>query len=170
MRKFRVVLFAAAVAVCPALAGAPHALAQDDSDYDGDRAPPNNPPPTGADVAYDYLHHEYYRYEGPAPQAPAAREQRGYRDGRIEREPRTSYWSGVRLVYPYSGWYHRCGCYGYGYSRYGYGYGYGRHRNREAERYLSDALDTQDYGSFSYTYSTRRYTDHHLGHYSDWGW
>ncbi len=173
MRKYRVCLLAAALIAAPALAVASHAVAQDSgySQNDDDRdAPPGNPPPAGADVGYDYLNHQYYRYEGPAPQAPAAREQRGYRDGHIEREPLTPYWSGVRQVYPYYGYYHRCGCY----ARYGYGYrdGYRRHRSAyyEDDRYLGDDLDTQDYGSFSYNYSTRRYTDHHLGHDGDWGW
>lgn len=141
--------------------------------YYGDRdsAPRSNPPPAGADVAYDYLNHEYYRYDGPPPQAPAAREQGGYRDGHTEREPLTGYYSGVRLVYP--GYYHRCGCYGgyYGYGGYGGRYGTYGHRGYydRRDRYIGDDLDTQDYGSFSYNYSTRRYTDHHFGHGS-WLW
>ncbi len=125
-------------------------------DYDDDDrgSPPDNPPPAGADVAYDYLNHSYYRYDGPPPQAPAAREQRGYRDGHTEREPLTGYYAGVRLVYPYHRWGYGCGCYS------GRGYHY-------RDRYAGDDLDTQDYGRFSYNYSTRRYTDHHVG---GWAW
>lgn len=138
----------------------------DDDDWDFG---PGNPPPAGADVAYDYVNHEDYRYQGPAPQAPAAREQRGYRDGHIQREPLTGYYSGVRLVYPYSYYRHRCGCSGYGYG-YGYSrYDYGRHRHYERDRYVGDDLDTQDYGRFSYNYSTRRYTDHHFNR-DGWLW
>ena len=134
-----------------------------DDDYYGDRdGPPQggNAPPAGADVAYDYVNHQYYRYEGPPPQAPAAREQRGYRDGHTERQPLTGYYSGVRLVYPYS-YYRRCGCYS-GYGSYG-------HRHAYRDRYAGDDLDTQDYGRFSYNDSTRRYTDHHFTH-SGWLW
>ena len=153
--------------------GALPAAAQDYDDQDRDHGPPDhNRPPVGADVAYDYLSRDYYRYGGPAPQAPAAREQDGYRDGVTQREPLTAYWSGVRQVWPSYGWRHRCGCYGYYGGRYGYNYGRRRGRGgyyrggyyEEADRYLGDELDTQDYGRRSYNDSTRRYTDHHFTH------
>ncbi len=130
-----------------------------------------NVPLVGADAGHDYFEHCHYRYTGPQPQPPMAREQNGFRDGHIERAPRTPYWSGVRQVYPYYGYYGRCGCGSNWYGRGSYGgyYGRGRHRHYyDGERYLSDELDTQDYGRFSYSYSTRRYTDNHLG--GGWRW
>ena len=127
----------------------------------------HNAPWVGADAGYDYLSHDHYHYDGPPPQQPQAREQNGYRDGHIERAPLTPYWAGVRQVYPYYG-YGRCGCSANWYGRSDYGRGrYHRRYYDDNNRYYGDDLDTQDYGRMSYSYSTRRYTDQHLGH---WGW
>ncbi|MEI9902701.1 MAG: hypothetical protein WDN06_00990 [Asticcacaulis sp.] len=83
MRKPHLILAAGLYLAAAGFCGTATAQQAYDSHYDDDDrdAPPASPPPTGADAGYDYLRHEYYRYDGPAPQAPAAREQRGYRDG-----------------------------------------------------------------------------------------
>jgi len=55
-------------------------------------------PYAGADLAYDYVTGEYYRYTGPQPQDPRTREQTGYRDGTNHTPPLTWYRSGVRWI------------------------------------------------------------------------
>jgi len=132
---------AAALLVLPAVP----ALAQN--------GPNGDVPYAGADLGYDYLTGEYYRYQGPPPQDSRVREQTGFRDGYLHTAPRTWYRSGVRWI------------------GYGYGYGcrcsniwYGRHRPYRLNYYQDEMADI--YGRAHYdehSYRTGR-------HYGYWGW
>lgn len=97
-------------------------------------------PYAGADLAYDYLTGEYYRYDGPRPQNPRAREQVGYRDGTLQTRPNHGYYAGVKWIGGYRT-YRGCGCsswYGRSLYRPAYdSYEPNRRENGYYERYAS---------------------------------
>lgn len=108
-------------------------------------------PPVGYDAAYDYgIANDpasdadpYYRYPGPPPTDPRAREQMGLRDGVLPIKPRTPYYAGVRLY----------GDYGYGY---GYGHGYGacgcaRYHRRYTVYYDDFGIPGASYRSYDHS-------------------
>lgn len=116
--------------------------------------PNGDVPYAGADLGYDYLTGEYYRYDGPAPQDPRAREQTGFRDGYLHTAPRTWYYSGVRWLGS------------------GYGYGcrcrniwYGRHYPYTLNYYRDEMADI--YGRVQYDQHSYRTGRHYRG---EWGW
>lgn len=152
------------------LTAAPVAMAQDytedgyrrddgrrgDEDYDrrDDRVPY-----AGADLAYDYLSGEYYRYEGPRQQDPRAREQTGYRDGTLHTKPNHGYYAGVRWFGGHRR-YRGCGCsawYGRSYYR-GSSYEPYERSNGYFERYASS--NSNDWG----------YRDRRHYRFSNWGY
>ncbi|WP_155914587.1 hypothetical protein [Asticcacaulis sp. AC460] len=161
----------AAVALALLMA-APVAMAQDytedgyrrddgrrsDNDYDrrDDRVPY-----AGADLAYDYLSGEYYRYEGPRQQDPRAREQTGYRDGTLHTKPNHGYYAGVNWFGGHRR-YRGCGCSAW----YGRSHGYYRGSSYEPyersngyfERYASS--NSNDWG----------YRDRRQYRFYNWGY
>ena len=112
-------------------------------------------PYAGADLAYDYVSGEYYRYEGPRQQDPRVREQTGYRDGTLQTAPNYGYYAGVTWT---GRRYHRgCGCnawYGYGHGRnyvyYDTSYEPYARSNGYYERYASSNSHRWGYSDRSY--------------------
>ncbi len=113
-----------------------------------DRSAGSDVPYAGADLGYDYLTGEYYRYTGPRPQDPRTREQTGYRDGSNHTPPLTWYRSGVSWI---GGGYGRgCRCSNIWYGRHhAYTLNYYRDEIRDFERSRSDV----------HSYRTRGYHD-----------
>ncbi|ESQ76416.1 hypothetical protein [Asticcacaulis sp. AC402] len=120
-------------------------------DYDYDRRD-DRVPYAGADLAYDYLSGEYYRFEGPRQQDPRAREQSGYRDGVLQTKPNNGHYAGVRWIGGQRR-YRGCGCsawYGRSHSDYrSSSYAPNERSNGYFERYASS-------NSNAWGYSDRR--------------
>lgn len=105
-------------------------------------------PYAGADLDYDYVTGEYYRYTGPRPQDPRAREQTGYRDGTNHTPPLTWYRSGVSWIG--AGYGHGCRC---------SNIWYGRHHAYTLDYYRDELrdYDRSRYDGHSYRTSRSRH-------------
>ncbi len=112
---------------------APGLVLAQDRDRSGDAQAGSDVPYAGADLAYDYVTGEYYRYTGPRPQDPRTREQTGYRDGTNHTPPLTWYRSGVSWIG--AGYGHGCRCSNIWYGRHhAYTLNYYRDEMRDYDR------------------------------------
>lgn len=139
--------FLMAACLAPGLASAQDRDSRDNS-RDSDVSARSDVPYAGADLAYDYITGEYYRYTGPSPQDPRTREQTGYRDGTNHTPPLTWYRSGVSWI---GGGYGRgCRC-----SR----IWQGRHRAYMLDYYRDEIRDYDRSRYDQHSYRTGRYHD-----------
>ncbi|HWU49463.1 MAG TPA: hypothetical protein VN042_06280 [Asticcacaulis sp.] len=132
----------------------PYDRAYNDDDYarQGDARDNSGVPYAGRYLGYDYVTNRYYRWDSLPPQDHRAREQDGWRDGRVHTRP-------VR----YYGWrrYDLCGC-----GRYSY-YRINNWRGRHA--YVQLDPRQRDYTP-SYAYSPQSYYRSWITRRSDFPW
>lgn len=137
----------------------PYDRAYNDDDYarQGDARDNSGVPYAGRYLGYDYVTDSYYRWDGLPPQDHRAREQDGWRDGRVHTRPVRSY-----------GWrrYDLCGCGRYSYYRVNDWRGDGW-RGRHA--YVQLDPRQRDYTP-SYAYSPQSYYRSWITRRSDFPW